>query len=122
MLLYTKIVNEEEKPVRKIYGTEGNIPADTDKEVTYKDAEGSVVALKAGDTYIDDGMGGIIRESDRSVVNVYVNDKIVIGKEAEKKVEEPVVKQQVVMKAAKKAVKVEEERSEERRVGKECRL
>lgn len=113
MLLYTKIVNEEEKPVRKIYGTEGNIPADTDKEVTYKDAEGSVVALKAGDTYLDDGMGGIIRESDKSVVNVYVNDKIVIGKEAEKKVEEPVVEQQVAKKVAKKAVKVEEEVVEE---------
>lgn len=113
MLLYTKIVNEEEKPVRKIYGTEGKIPADTDKEVAYKDAEGAVVTLKAGDTYLDDGQGGIIRKSDMSNVNVYVNDKIVIGKEAEKKVEEPVVEQQVAKKAAKKAVKVEEEAKEE---------
>ena len=38
MLLYTKVFQEEQGPVRKVYGTLNNIPAESDKEVTLMDA------------------------------------------------------------------------------------
>ena len=92
MLLYTKILQEDGGPVRKVYGTLNNIPAESDKEVTLMDAEGTEFEAVANDTYLDDGHGGIIRASDNKAVNVIVGGVAVIGEkvEAEEEPEEPV--------------------------------
>ena len=83
MLLYTKVVTEEtedgeKKVVRKIFGTLANIPADTDEEVTYKDAEGADLTLAADDIYVDGGAGKVIRKSDNKEVQVFVEDTRII--------------------------------------------
>ena len=99
MLLYTKVFQEERGPVRKVYGTLNNIPAESDKEVTLMDAEGAEFEAVANDTYLDNGHGGIVRASDKKAVNVIVDGVAVIGEKVEKA---------VVKKAARKAEKVEE--------------
>lgn len=99
MLLYTKVFQEEQGPVRKVYGTLNNIPAESDKEVTLMDAEGAEFEAVANDTYLDNGHGGIVRASDKKAVNVIVDGVAVIGEKVEKA---------VVKKAARKVEKVEE--------------
>ena len=99
MLLYTKVLQEEQGPVRKVYGTLNNIPAESDKEVTLMDAEGTEFKAVANDTYLDNGHGGIVRASDKKAVNVIVDGVAVIGEKVEKT---------VVKKAARKVEKVEE--------------
>ena len=99
MLLYTKVLQEEQGPVRKVYGTLNNIPAESDKEVTLMDAEGAEFEVVANDTYLDNGHGGIVRASDKKAVNVIVDGVAVIGEKVEKT---------VVKKAARKVEKVEE--------------
>ena len=99
MLLYTKVLQEEQGPVRKVYGTLNNIPAESDKEVTLMDAEGVEFKAVANDTYLDNGHGGIVRASDKKAVNVIVDGVAVIGEKVEKT---------VVKKAARKVEKVEE--------------
>ena len=83
MLLYTKVVTEETedgktKTVRKIFGTLANIPAETDEEVTYKDADGEAVELTADDVYLDGGAGTVIRKSDKKEIQVFVEDTRII--------------------------------------------
>ena len=99
MLLYTKVLQKEQGPVRKVYGTLNNIPAESDKEVTLMDAEGAEFKAVANDTYLDNGHGGIVRASDKKAVNVIVDGVAVIGEKVEKT---------VVKKAARKVEKVEE--------------
>ena len=99
MLLYTKVLQEEQGPVRKVYGTLNNIPAESDKEVTLMDAEGTEFEAVANDTYLDNGHGGIVRASDKKAVNVIVDGVAVIGEKVEKT---------AVKKAARKVEKVEE--------------
>ena len=99
MLLYTQVLQEEQGPVRKVYGTLNNIPAESDKEVTLMDAEGAELEVVANDTYLDNGHGGIVRASDKKAVNVIVDGVAVIGEKVEKT---------VVKKAARKVEKVEE--------------
>ena len=99
MLLYTKVLQEEQGPVRKVYGTLNNIPAESDKEVTLMDAEGTEFEAVTNDTYLDNGHGGIVRASDKKAVNVIVDGVAVIGEKVEKT---------VVKKAARKVEKVEE--------------
>ena len=88
MLLYTKVFQEEQGPVRKVYGTLNNIPAESDKEVTLMDAEGAEFKAVANDTYLDNGHGGIVRASDKKAVNVIVDGVAVIGEKIEKEAEE----------------------------------
>ena len=88
MLLYTKVLQEEQGPVRKVYGTLNNIPAESDKEVTLMDAEGTEFKAVANDTYLDNGHGGIVRASDKKAVNVIVDGVAVIGEKVEKAAEE----------------------------------
>ena len=88
MLLYTKVFQEEQGPVRKVYGTLNNIPAESDKEVTLMDAEGAELEVVANDTYLDNGHGGIVRASDKKAVNVIVDGVAVIGEKVEKEAEE----------------------------------
>ena len=90
MLLYTKVLQEEQGPVRKVYGTLNNIPAESDKEVTLMDAEGAELEVVANDTYLDNGHGGIVRASDKKAVNVIVDGVAVIGEKVEKEAEESV--------------------------------
>ena len=99
MLLYTKVLQEEQGTVRKVYGTLNNIPAESDKEVTLMDAEGTEFEAVANDTYLDNGHGGIVRASDKKAVNVIVDGVAVIGEKVEKT---------VVKKAARKVEKAEE--------------
>ena len=108
MLLYTKVLQEEQGPVRKVYGTLKNIPAESDKEVTLMDAEGTEFKAVAGDTYLDDHKGGIVRASDKKAVNVIVDGVAVIGKKVEKETEPGEKDAPVVKKAARKVAKVEE--------------
>jgi hypothetical protein len=97
MLLYTKVITtetEEGKKVtaRKIFGTLGNIPAETDEEVIYKDADGTELELEADDIYLDGGSGKVIRKSDGKEVQVFVGDvriiPAVVTEEAEEEVNE----------------------------------
>ena len=88
MLLYTKVLQEEHGPARKVYGTLNNIPAESDKEVTLMDAEGTEFKAVANDTYLDNGHGGIVRASDKKAVNVIVDGVAVIGEKVEKEAEE----------------------------------
>lgn len=79
MLLYTKVITtetEEGKKItaRKIFGTLDNIPADTDEEAIYKDADGAELELEADDIYLDGGSGKVIRKSDGKEVQVFVGD------------------------------------------------
>lgn len=76
MLLYTKIVEENGKPVRKVYGTVGNVPTARDEEVILKDADGDIIEAVEGDSYVIDNSvpGGIVRLSDGKFVAVSVAD------------------------------------------------
>lgn len=88
MLLYTKIVEENGKKVRKIFAAANNIPAETDSEVTYKDRDGDTLTINANDTYVDApyidgdekerGHGGVIRLSDGKFVSVYAGNVNVV--------------------------------------------
>ena len=61
----------------------GNIPADDDAQLTYKDADGAVIIPIAGDSYVDDKKGGIMRKSDDKQVNVFIGDEMIIPKDGE---------------------------------------
>ena len=75
MLVYEKTVDEE----RHIFGTLEDIPAEGDVQLTYKDAEGAEIEdLTLDDTYLDDGHGGIIRESDKKAINVFIEDTQIV--------------------------------------------
>ena len=84
MLVYEKKVDG----VRHLYGkVEGTIPAASDTQLTYKDAEGQELELVEKDTYKDNGKGGIYRVSDNAAVNVFIDDTQIIGEEIEEEFE-----------------------------------
>ena len=74
MLIYEKIVNG----VRQLFGSATGIPASTDTQVVYKDADGDTITPVPNDTYLDDGKGGIIRKSDDKFVAAFVGNTCVI--------------------------------------------
>ena len=79
MLVYEKKVDEE----RRLFGTMGNIPAEEDVELTYKDADGAEITPIENDSYVDDKKGGIIRKSDEKQVNVFIGETMIIPKDGE---------------------------------------
>lgn len=74
MLVYEKKVNEGEELKRRLFGTMGNVPAEDDNELIYKDADDAVITPVDSDSYVDDKLGGIIRLSDNKAVKVFIND------------------------------------------------
>ena len=81
MLIYEKISDG----VRHLFGTVANIPADSDNQLVYQDADGDAVTPSLSYQYFDDGHGGIkmvdsdgeetflavnIKKTDNSLVNV----------------------------------------------------
>lgn len=85
MLIYEKWVTESDEQVRHLYGTEANVPSDSDNQLVYQDADGDTVTPTLAYTYLDDGHGGIkmvdsegeetflavnIKKQDNSLVNV----------------------------------------------------
>lgn len=70
MLIYEKKVDDK----RKLFGTVDNIPDKEDKEVIFEDEDGAPVELIPGDTYLDDGHGGIIRKSDGKFIAVLIDN------------------------------------------------
>lgn len=75
MLVYEKKVDN----TRALYGNySGNIPTDSDPALTYFNNEGTELTITSGDTYLDDGHGGIIRKSDSSEVNVFIGENQII--------------------------------------------
>lgn len=63
MLIYEKYVTEtvdtEEVKVRHLFGTEANVPSDSDNQIVYQDADGDAVTPTLNAQYFDDGKGGI---------------------------------------------------------------
>ena len=78
MLVYEKGTGEN----RHIYGTEANIPAVDDVQLTYRDEDGNAISnLTLNEVYLDDGHGGIKRKSDNEEVTVFIGTtNIVPGK------------------------------------------
>ena len=76
MLVYEKKVNEGEELKRRLFGTMGNVPAEDDNELIYKDADDAVITPVQSDFYVDDKSGGIIRLSDNKAVKVFINDNM----------------------------------------------
>ena len=75
MLIYEKYVEENDEKVRHLFGTEANIPAAEDEQLTYQNAQGSTVSdLTFDETYLDDGHGGIIRASNGMKIAVGIVD------------------------------------------------
>ena len=70
MLIYEKKVDKE----RKLFGTVKNIPDENDREVIFEDEDGAPIELIPGDTYLDDGKGGIIRKSDGKFIAVLIDN------------------------------------------------
>lgn len=60
------------------YTTNGDIPSSSDSQLSYKDEDGDALTIVPGDTYLDDGHGGMYRLSDTENVNVYTGDKRII--------------------------------------------
>lgn len=64
MLIYekyvTETVDEADVQVRHLFGTEANVPSDSDNQLVYQDADGDTVAPTLNAKYLDDGKGGII--------------------------------------------------------------
>lgn len=82
MLVYEKKVDN----TRHLYGkVEGTVPAVDDVQLTYKDSDGDTLTIVEGDSYFNDGKGGIIRKSDNKPVNVFIGDTQIIGGEIEEK-------------------------------------
>lgn len=63
MLVYEKYVTEtvdnEQVKVRHLFGTEANVPSDSDNQLVYQDADGDTVTPSLENKYFDDGNGGI---------------------------------------------------------------
>ena len=80
MLVYEKKV----EGIRHLFGNAtGTAPTGDDVQLTYKDSDGSALTMVEGDTYVDDGKGGIIRTKDNKPVNVFIGDTQIIGGEIE---------------------------------------
>ena len=62
-----------------LYGTFGDIPDDGDSELEYTTSEGEPIDdLSLNEIYLDDGHGGIIRESDDEDIQVLLEGTIII--------------------------------------------
>lgn len=78
MLVYEKWVTETidgvPTKVRHLYGTEGNVPSDSDNQLVYQDADGDTITPSLSNQYFDDGHGGIIMvsEEDDEKVETFV--------------------------------------------------
>jgi len=83
MLVYEKKVAEGGELKRHLFGTLGNIPADADVQLTYKDNNGSAITPVANDKYVDNGTKDKVqrmkRLSDDKGVNVFIGDTCIIG-------------------------------------------
>ena len=75
MLVYEKKVQEDEKLVRHLFGTMGNIPSEDDAQLLYKEKDGDEITPVEGDLYFDDKHHGIIRKSDGKSVYVFIQDE-----------------------------------------------
>lgn len=74
MLVYEKTVDN----ARHLYGTMGNIPANSDSQLTYKDSYGNAVEPTLSQSFVDDGKGGIKRVSDNKEINVFIGETNII--------------------------------------------
>lgn len=75
MLIYEKKV----EGTNHVFGTMGNIPDETDSQLTYKDEYGDVVTPSLTDTYLDNGHGGIIEKSSNTPIDVFIGDVCVVN-------------------------------------------
>lgn len=81
MLIYEKKVDG----VRHLFGTLSNVPADTDPQIIYKDADGNEITnitdfkLFYGTYRMMKASAQIIPTADDTAVNVYIGDTVVIG-------------------------------------------
>lgn len=81
MLVYEKGTGEN----RHIYGTEANIPAVDDVQLTYRDEDGNEISdLTLNEVYLDDGHGGIKTSAGEQVTVFIGGTNIVPGKSFEK--------------------------------------
>ena len=78
MLIYEKKVEENDELVRHLFYTDGNIPANDDDQLSYKDGEGSAISdLTVTSKLLDDGHGGIMNE-DGDAITVWAGDVNII--------------------------------------------
>ena len=101
MLVYEKKVNEGEELKKRLFGTMGNVPAEDDNELIYKDADDAVITPVQPDSYVDDKSGGIIRLSDNKAVKVFINDNM----QGEVQIIPPVAKDSEVIVEDEKVIK-----------------
>ena len=100
MLIYEKYVEEEidgeTVKVRHLFGTMGNLPANDDAQLTYKDNDGDTITVEPTDMYVDGGSKEGIQyinrlytedeEAKEERLNVFIGDKCVVGKVEEKNI------------------------------------
>lgn len=87
MLIYEKKVDG----VTHLFGTFGNVPADTDVQLTYKGADGQLIAdIRALKFFYQRGIALLGGKSVRQVpaeddikVNVYLGEELIVGEKAE---------------------------------------
>ncbi len=78
MLVYEKwVTNQSTNELeRHLFGTEGNIPSNSDNQLVYQDADGDAVTPSLSNTFVDNRNGGIIMiDSDGKETFVAVNIK-----------------------------------------------
>lgn len=66
MLIYEKDIDGNVK----LFGSVQNIPTPEDKEIVLRDAEGNQLEIVPGDSYVDNGHGGMTRRSDGKFVAI----------------------------------------------------
>lgn len=115
MLIYEKRVDG----VNHLFGTLGNVPAATDTQLTYKDADGQLVAdIKALKFFYQKGIvlfgGKSVRQvpaEDDIKVNVYLGEELIVGEailsDAKTKNDDSEVKAEAVEEVAAEAVVTE---------------
>ena len=87
MLIYEKKVDG----VTHLFGTFGNVPADTDVQLTYKGADGQLIAdIRALKFFYQRGIALLGGKSVRQIpaeddikVNVYLGEELIVGEKAE---------------------------------------
>lgn len=82
MLIYEKLVNG----VRHLFGNySGNVPTEDDVQLTYKDADGTVISdltfNESFTTSAKEGIQYITRVADGKQVNVFIGEHCVIGED-----------------------------------------
>ena len=86
MLIYEKKVDG----VTHLFGTFGNVPADTDVQLTYKGADGQLIAdIRALKFFYQRGVALLGGKSVRQIpaeddikVNVYLGEELIVGEKA----------------------------------------